>query len=151
MSNFNITDLAEELGSLVDVDYGKGRVKTYRKTAKGTHYDPATPKNIIEFIDLVLGKYSTRWLVIYGDASKGEIDTWAERCYFSTSSGPVKIPLAIARSSSSGGIALLDASIIAILSTCKPYAYKVLHPQLSKAALANIQKKLETKELYIGG
>jgi hypothetical protein len=82
---------------------------------KGTSYNDETPTKVVNVLEYVR-RMGIRVRLFYGDTATGE--AWPKEHdvtgTLSRSRGPMKVPLLLARSNSTGGDALLDHCIVAI-------------------------------------
>lgn len=99
------------------------------ESAQGTYYHETTPEAVRRVLDEALASQQ-RIRIFMGDTKTGRCwgDEWHTIGRVGRSMGPVKIPLLIERSTSPGGMAILDNSIIGIQSAPNVWLYK--HPEL---------------------
>jgi hypothetical protein len=81
----------------------------------GTTYDERTPRAVIDVLERARAEH-LRVRIHYGDQGSGQDwgDVYDVAGYIGRSTGPVKIPLLIANSRSTGGGAILDHCIVRI-------------------------------------
>ena len=91
--------------------------KEYQKTDSGIYYHKDTPERIIRTLE-GSRNCGERIRLFYGDTESGKC--WNEENdvvgTVGRSTGPIKVPLLIARSTSSGGGAILDHAIVKIIN-----------------------------------
>ena len=93
----------------------------YKVHSSGTYYHVGTSKEIIEVLEY-LRINKIRVHIEYGDVLTGQ--SWGdeyENGRIGRSCGPVKVPLLIYNTRSSGGGAILDNCIVLIQDTVKPH------------------------------
>lgn len=102
----------------------------------GTSYHSETPKKIIDIIEDARINHD-RLRFCFGDTNTGK--DWEERYdttgYIGRSTGPVKIPLLIKRSNSTGGGGVLDHCIVKIerkMQGYRSYVEMYRHPLYNK-------------------
>lgn len=103
---------------------------TQIKSPAGTYYHEETPQAVRDILDRAI-QSGQRLRLFTGDTKTGECwndeyDTIGE---ISRSMGPIKIPILIKSSRSTGGGAILDSCIIAIQNSPGHFIYK--HPHFS--------------------
>ena len=101
----------------------------------GTSYNIETPFKIALILEMArINK--KRIHIAYGDVITGKDwnETYGVKGYVGRSCGPVKIPLMIAQKRSTGGDAILDASIVKITTMGKNGEVLYQHPVYHKVA-----------------
>jgi hypothetical protein len=120
--------LIKNADGTVTIDHGNGHSTTYREV-NGTSYDILTPDAVVRVLESVR-QSGRRVRLYYGDVVTGRSwgDEFGMAGTIARSMGPVRIPILIETARSFGGGGLLDACIIKIRDTHKPYSILYIHP-----------------------
>lgn len=109
------------------VDSREGREDITWRVINGTYYHIDTPEQVVSWLETSMAR-NQRIRVFYGDTNTGadwleENDTMGT---IGRSTGKIKIPILIKRSTSTGGLSVLDHAIVKI-TTGKHTVYQ--HPK----------------------
>lgn len=106
------------------------------QVVNGTFYHRDTPAAVINALEHAR-KAGTRIRLRYGDTESGRdwLDEFDVEGQIGRSMGPVKVPILLARSTSSGGPALLENCIVKIRQTGKDGRTLFRHPKYHTPAL----------------
>lgn len=85
----------------------------YRKTADGTFYHVATDPGLVRVLE-ACRHAGTRLRLTYGDPETGRLWGDADEGRLGRSMGPIRVPILLNNSRSSGGGAILDHCIVRV-------------------------------------
>ncbi len=101
------------------------------RDTNGTTYHTTTPQRVVDILERYRQGHSDQRLKLhYGDTETGRdwMEIYGVTGYVGRSMGPIRIPILVHNSRSTGGGGILDYCIIKITETTKPHRVLYEHP-----------------------